>query len=46
MDLDGVEVDWETILKKLPMNAAYALERCEVIVSEEKPLEFKFHKQN
>ena len=46
MDLNGVEVDRETILKKLPMNATHALERCEVIVSDEKRLELKFHRQN
>ena len=48
MDLDGSEVSQEYILRK-PMenslNDSY-LERCEVVVSEEKPLELNFHKKN
>ena len=43
MDIDGTEVDYENILKK-QINREQ--ERCEVIVSNEKPLELKFHKKN
>ena len=43
MDIDGNEVDRNSILKKEFKNS---LERCEVIVTEEKPLELKFHRQN
>lgn len=43
MDLDGFETDGERILKK-PLTEP--LERCEVIASEQKPLELKFHKTN
>ena len=43
MDMDGCEVDRDRILKKL-LNEP--LERCEVIASQEKPLELKFHKTN
>ena len=47
MDLDGSEVDRESILKKPIKNALDdSLERCEVVVSEEKPLELNFHKKN
>lgn len=43
MDIDGVEVELQNILKK-QINREQ--ERCEVIVSDEKPLELKFHKKN
>lgn len=43
MDIDGTEADYENILKK-QINREQ--ERCEVIVSNEKPLELKFHKKN
>jgi len=44
MDIDGAEVDRETILKKPLSNEK---EKCdEVIVSGEKPLELRFHKKN
>ena len=43
MDIDGAEADLENILKK-PLNSE--MERCEVIVSVEKPLELRFHKKN
>lgn len=43
MDIDGAEADLENILKK-PLNSE--MERCEVIVSAEKPLELRFHKKN
>ena len=43
MDIDGAEVDRENILKK-PIN--HEMERCEVLVLDEKPLELKFHKKN
>lgn len=47
MDLDGSEVERESILKKPIKNALDdSLERCEVVVSEEKPLELNFHKKN
>lgn len=47
MDLDGSEVDRESILKKPIKNALDdSLERCEVVVSEEKPLELNIHKKN
>lgn len=42
MDIDGAEVDMSNILKK----EMQAPERCQVIVTEEKPLVLKFHKQN
>ena len=43
MDIDGAEAERENILKK-PLNSE--MERCEVIVSDEKPLELRFHKKN
>lgn len=43
MDIDGTEVDLENILQK-KMN--HEEERCEVIVSDEKPMELKFRKKN
>lgn len=43
MDIDGVEVDLENILKKL-FNSE--MERCEVIVLVEKLLELRFYKKN
>ena len=43
MDLDRFEVNRDSILKKLLKEP---FERCEVIASEEKPLELKFHKTN
>ena len=45
MGLDGFEVDWADILKRhiAPLNES-CLERCEVLVSNEKPLELKFNK--
>ena len=43
MDIDGAEVDRDTILKK-PLSIE--MEKCEVIVSGEKPLELRFHKKN
>lgn len=42
MDIDGAEADRENILKK-PLNSE--MERCEVIVSDEKPMELRFHKK-
>ena len=45
MGLDGFEVNWAHILKRhiAPSNES-SLERCEVLVSHEKPLELKFNK--
>ena len=43
MDIDKAEVDLETILKKPLSNE---MEKCEVIVSGEKPLQLRFHKKN
>ena len=43
MDIDRAEVDRVTILKKPLSNE---MERCEVIVSGEKPLQLRFHKKN
>ncbi|KAM7447141.1 hypothetical protein ABFA07_004582 [Porites harrisoni] len=43
MDIDGTEVDLENILQK-KMN--HEEERCEVIFSDEKPMELKFRKKN
>lgn len=43
MDIDGAEVDRENILKK---QLKRKMERCEVIILDEKPLELKFHKKN
>lgn len=43
MNLDGAELDRDCILKK-PLDNG--LEKCEVIVCEEKPMELKFHKNN
>lgn len=42
MNIEGVEVDRNGVLKKMFRDS---LERCEVIVSEEMPVEFKFYKK-
>ena len=42
MDIDGTDINKNNILKK----QMQASERCEVIVTEEKPLVLKFHKTN
>ena len=44
MDLDGTEVDPAVILKKQMAPVQNSLERCEVLVSNEKPMELKFNK--
>ena len=44
MDLDGTEVDRSVILKRCMAPVQNSLERCEVLVSEEKPMELKFNK--
>lgn len=46
MDLDGTEVDPAVILKRQmsPVPVKNSLERCEVLVTNEKPMELKFHK--
>ena len=44
MDLDGAEVDRAVILKRCMAPVENSLERCEVLVSEEKPMELKFNK--
>jgi len=41
MDIDGVQVDRNSVLRK---EFRDSLERCEVIVSEEMPMEFKLNK--
>lgn len=43
MDLDGSDVDRGVILKKC-MALSNSLERCEVVVSNDKPMELKFNK--
>ena len=43
MDIDGVEVDRNSLLKKKFQDS---LERCEVIVTEDKPMELKFNKSS
>ena len=44
MDLDGTEVDPAVILKRQMSPVKNSLERCEVLVTNEKPMELKFHK--
>ena len=44
MDLDGTEVDRSVILKRCMAPVQSSLESCEVLVSEEKPMELKFNK--
>ena len=44
MDLDGTEVDPAVILKKQMAPVQNSLGRCEVLVSNEKPMELKFNK--
>ena len=44
MDLDGTEVDPDVILKRRMAPVQNSLERCEVLVSNEKPMELKFKK--
>ena len=44
MDLDGTEVDPAEILKRQMAPVQNSLERCEVLVSNEKPMELKFNK--
>ena len=44
MDLDGAEVDPAVIFKRCMAPVQNNLERCEVLVSEEKPMELKFNK--
>ena len=44
MDLDGTDVDPPVILKKQMAPVQNSLERCEVLVSNEKPMELKFNK--
>ena len=44
MDLDRTEVDRSVILKRCMTPAQNSLESCEVLVSEEKPMELKFNK--
>ena len=44
MDLDGTEVDPDVILKRRMAPVQNSLERCEVLVSNEKPMELKFNK--
>lgn len=41
-NIDGAKEDWENIIKK---RVEREMERCEVIVLVEKPLELKFHKE-
>ena len=41
MDLDGTEVEHSVILKRCMAPVQNSLERCEVLVSEEKPIELK-----
>lgn len=41
MDIDGVQVDRNSVLRK---EFRDSLEKCEVIVSEEMPMELKFNK--
>ena len=43
MDIDGAEVDRNSLLKKKFQDS---LERCEVIVTEDKPMELKFNKSS
>ena len=43
MDIDGAEVDRNSLLKKTFQDS---LERCEVIVTEDKPMELKFNKSS
>ena len=43
MDIDGAEVDRNSLLKKKFQDL---LERCEVIVTEDKPMELKFNKSS
>ena len=44
MDLDGTEVDPTVILKRQMAPVKNSLKRCEVLVSNEKPMELKLHK--
>ena len=44
MNLDGAEVDRAVILTRCMAPVQNSLERCEVLVSEEKPMELKFNK--
>ena len=44
IDLDGTEVDPDVILKKRMPPVQNSLERCEVLVSNEKLMELKFNK--
>ena len=44
MDLDSTDVDPDMILKRRMAPVQNRLERCEVLVSNEKPMELKFKK--
>ena len=44
MDLDSTEVDPDMILKRRLATVQNILETCEVLVSNEKPMELKFKK--